>query len=311
MAPGNVAIADLDMYHGQVSTHLDIYARSSTAALAREEHFDAADEIFREAGRPHSSGLVVFGGPYRPDDATDITPEQLIRLLEGMRGIYGTVVVDAGNTLDTRALAVLERADVVVLVLTPDIPSLRLIHASLQVLSESGTATDRAVFVVNHIYPKAMIGGEQIEEHLGIKVGVQIPYDGESFLKSVNEGQPLVTFAHRSAAGVALRKLCRRAHQHRSRQDRYRAASAARTLQGSARPRLTCPGHAGLSVQRLEPEDVAPAQGCLLILAIAVDVDAHGQSTVPVLADVAEAVGVANLVGHQRFHHQLVLTAGQ
>ena len=33
----NVAIADIDMYHGQVSTHLDIYARTSTAALAREE----------------------------------------------------------------------------------------------------------------------------------------------------------------------------------------------------------------------------------------------------------------------------------
>jgi pilus assembly protein CpaE len=29
MAPGNVAIADLDMFHGQVSTHLDIYGRGS------------------------------------------------------------------------------------------------------------------------------------------------------------------------------------------------------------------------------------------------------------------------------------------
>lgn len=52
-----------------------------------------------------------------------------------------------------------------------------------------------------------MIGGEQIEEHLGIKVGLEVPYDGENFLKSVNEGQPLVNIAHRSAAAVALRKL--------------------------------------------------------------------------------------------------------
>ena len=207
MAPGNVAIADLDMYHGQVSTHLDIYARSSTAALAREEHFDSADETFREAGRPHSGGLVVFGGPYRPDDATDITPEQLTRLVEGMRDLYGTLVVDLGNTLDARTLAVLERADVVALVVTPDIPSLRLLHAGLQVLSETGSATDRAVFVLNHIYPKAMIGGEQIEEHLGIKVGLEIPHDGPNFLKSVNEGQPLASIAPRSPAAVALRKL--------------------------------------------------------------------------------------------------------
>ena len=207
MAPGSVAIADLDMYHGQVATHLDIYARSSTAALAREEHFDSAADLVQESGRQHSGGLTVFGGPYRPDDAVDITADQLTGLVDMMRRLYGTVVIDAGSTLDMRTIAVLEQADALALVLTPDIPSLRLLHAFLQVLSESGTAADRALFVVNQIHPKAMIGAEQIEEHLGIKVGLEIPYDGENFLKAVNEGQPLVNIAHRSPAAAALRKL--------------------------------------------------------------------------------------------------------
>ncbi|MEX2546191.1 MAG: response regulator [Chloroflexota bacterium] len=207
MAPNNVAIADLDMYHGQVATHLDIYARSSTAALAREEREGSNQELFQEAGRQHSGGLTVFGGPYRPDDAQDVSASQLTGLLEQMRGLYGTVVVDAGSTLDLRTLAVIQAADVVALVLAPDIPSLRLLHACLQVLSEAGTAADRSFFVVNQIYPKPMIGAEQIEEHLGIKVGLEIPYDGENFLKAVNEGQPLVNAAHRSAAAAAIRRL--------------------------------------------------------------------------------------------------------
>jgi Flp pilus assembly CpaE family ATPase len=61
--------------------------------------------------------------------------------------------------------------------------------------------------VVNHIYPKAMINSEQIEEHLGIKIGLEIPYDGDNFVKAVNEGQPLMTIAHRSPAAAAIRKL--------------------------------------------------------------------------------------------------------
>jgi len=207
MAPGSVAIADLDMYHGQVATHLDIYARSSTAQLAREDHDNQNPEMFAESGRQHSSGLTVFGGPYRPDDAVDISPAQLSGLVEQMRGLYGTLIVDVGSVPDARTIAVLERADALALVLAPDIPSLRLLHAWLQVLSEAGTATDRSTFVVNHIYPRPMIGGEQIEEHLGIKVGLQIPHDGETFLKSVNEGHPLVTMAHRSPAATALRLL--------------------------------------------------------------------------------------------------------
>jgi Flp pilus assembly CpaE family ATPase len=77
----------------------------------------------------------------------------------------------------------------------------------LQMLSETGSTADRSLFVVNMIYAKAMIGAEQIEEHLGIKVGGEIPYDGENFLRAINEGQPLVNIAHRSAASVAIRNL--------------------------------------------------------------------------------------------------------
>jgi Flp pilus assembly CpaE family ATPase len=93
------------------------------------------------------------------------------------------------------------------LVLTPDIPALRLLHASLQVLSEAGNAADRSIFVVNQVYPKPMIGPDQIEEHLGIRIGADIPYDGEGFVKAVNEGQPLVGSARRSAPAVAIRRL--------------------------------------------------------------------------------------------------------
>ena len=207
MAPGNVAIVDLDMYHGQVATHMDLYGRRSTADLAREDHSSPNPEVFAEAGRRHGGGLLVFGGPYRPDDATGIGPGHLVGLVEQMRGLYGTLVIDAGSTLDDRSFSVLAKADAVALVLTPDIPSLRLLHAFLQVMSESGGATDRSLFVVNHIYPKAMISSEQIEEHLGIKIGLEIPYDGDNFVKAVNEGQPLMTIAHRSPAAATIRKL--------------------------------------------------------------------------------------------------------
>ena len=80
MAPGSVAIADLDMYHGQVSTHLDIYARDSTAQIvARGPRIQAPDTI-HESGKQHSSGLMVFGGPYRPDEGVDVIGAQLASL---------------------------------------------------------------------------------------------------------------------------------------------------------------------------------------------------------------------------------------
>ncbi len=207
MAPGSVAIADFDMFHGQVATHLDLYGPSSTAELAREEPAGLTPEQIQEAGRLHSSGLTVFGGPYRADEGAEVQAHHLIGLADALGRVYGTVVIDVGSTLDMRALAVLEHAHRVAMVLAPDIPALRLLHGALQVMSESGAAAERAVFVVNDIYPRPMIGPEQIEEHLGIKVGLQVPYDAEIFVRAANEGQPLILLARRSAPAAAIRRL--------------------------------------------------------------------------------------------------------
>jgi pilus assembly protein CpaE len=207
MAPGNVAIADMDMSHGQVSTHLDIYGRTSTAALAREEHHGLGPELLRETGRAHASGLVVFGAPYRPDEAQDISGDALASVVDSLSAVYGTVIVDVGSTLDMRSLPILDRANRVAMVVTPDIPALRLLHSALQVMSDAGSVDDRMLFVVNHVYPRASIGPEQIEEHLGLRIGLTVPYDGEGFVKAVNDGQPLVLAQRRGAPALAIKRL--------------------------------------------------------------------------------------------------------
>ena len=207
MAPGSVAIADLDMYHGQVSTHLDIYARSSTAEMAREDHSSQTPDLVHESGKQHASGLMVFGGPYRSDEALDVRGDQLGSLMELMRTTYSTVIIDVGSTLDARSLNVLAHADRIVVVITPDIPSLRLVHAALQMMADNGQTTDKMLFVLNHIYARPTITSEQIEEHLGISIGLEVPYDGDSFLRAVNEGQPLVSLARRSPAAAAIKRL--------------------------------------------------------------------------------------------------------
>ncbi len=219
MAPGSVAIADLDMYHGQVSTHLDIYARNSTAEMAREDHFSQTPDLVHEAGKQHSSGLTVFGGPYRADESLDITGDQLGSLLELMRTTYGTVIADVGSVPDVRSLSVLAHADHIVMVITPEIPSLRLVHAELQMMSDNGHMVDKTMFVLNHTHARPTISALQIEEHLGIHIGLQVPYDGDTFLRSVNEGQPLIAIARRTAAGAAIKHLAELTAQTRLEDD--------------------------------------------------------------------------------------------
>jgi pilus assembly protein CpaE len=202
----DVAIADLDFYHGQVALHLDLRGDVSTAQLARQQH-EGATELLPAAAAVHESGLIVFAAPHRPDEGSRVTAADVRRLVDALRGEHAFVVVDAGTSIDDRTLALLQMADRVVLSVTPEIPALRTLHGLLEVLADSGTMSDRILFVLNQVFPKPMLSTDQIEENLGIKFALQVPYHKRLYVKAVNEGQPLVIADARSAPAQQMRRL--------------------------------------------------------------------------------------------------------
>ena len=81
---------------------------------------------------------------------------------------------------------------------------------------KQGPLAERTIFVLNEIYAKPTITAEQIEEHLGVQISIQVPFDGENFMRAVNEGQPLVSLARRSAAATAIKHLAELTAETRS-----------------------------------------------------------------------------------------------
>ena len=197
------------------------------------------------------------------------------------------------------------------LVLTPDIPSLRLLHAACRSCPNPDRRRSGDLRRQRHL-PEADDRAEQIEEHLGFKVGHQVPYDGENFLKAVNEGQPYIVQSRRTppllrSGGWPRRcptELPRRTSPSSSKRGILRGFLN-RTLAVRTRPRPTGPstGRAARGRRR--------GRGGLLVLAQPVDEGAHRLAAVVRFANVAKAIRVADLVGHQRLHHQLAAAAAE
>jgi pilus assembly protein CpaE len=202
-----VALADLDFHHGQVATFLDVQAPTTTADLARDEAALADVQLLWQSGFAHPSGVHVFAAPGRPDLGAAIDHEQAVKLLQAFKRAFPFVVIDAGSVLDWRSLALAAAADRVIITLTPEIPSLRVLQGALEVLSEGETDTERTLFVLNSTVPHQMVTAQQIEEHLGVTVALEVPYDAELFLTAANEGQPVISAAPRSAQAQAFRRL--------------------------------------------------------------------------------------------------------
>jgi Flp pilus assembly CpaE family ATPase len=65
----------------------------------------------------------------------------------------------------------------------------------------------KATFVLNNMFARDILKMSQIENALGTRVAVELPYDPYIYLKAVNEGVPVVLGAPRSAAAERLSRL--------------------------------------------------------------------------------------------------------
>lgn len=206
-APDQVVIVDLDLQFGQVATHLNLPARLSIADAARDEVAMADPDTLGTYTDRHDSGLAVLAAPATPDGGNAITEPMVRQLLETVGRAYRYVVVDAGSGLDARSEAVLRAATDVIIVVTPDFPALKAVHALRELLSASGVELGDTTFILNQIYSREILRLRDIEEALETKIALTLPYDAFAFLKSVNEGVPVVIGAPRSPAALQLSHL--------------------------------------------------------------------------------------------------------
>jgi len=194
--PDASAIIDMTPMGGHVATHLDIRPKLTIADLIRDSQGLISPEILRTTYLTrHEGGVQVLAGSPIPSTAPLMTADEATRTLEGLLAAVPNVVADLGSQLDERVLAALEAADDVVIVVTPDFPALKATHAFLEFLGEAGSRVPEPTIVVNEVYALQTLTPGDIENALGRRVAIRVPYDPLLYLRAANQGTPVFAAA--------------------------------------------------------------------------------------------------------------------
>lgn len=202
-----VVLVDLDLQFGGVATHLNLEPKQTIADVIRDEAALREPELLRTYAMRHDSGLHVLAAPSSPQAAELITPDHVAHLIGTLLEGYDALVIDAGSTLDERALNVFEAVDTILLPVYPEMSALKAMHGLLDYLNEAGSIGAKAMFVLNNIFAREILKPRDIESALGTRITMDLPYDPFLYLKAVNEGVPIVMGAPRSPAAEQLVKL--------------------------------------------------------------------------------------------------------
>ncbi len=188
-------IVDLKQCLGEVALFLGVRPRYTVIDAIENLHRLDRD-FLKELVAKHKSGLEMLAASEQYDRPNAQDAGALEELFRVLTKTHDYIVVDAGNTINSCALAALYAADTIFFVTNPDVPSIRNAQRLVDRVRQLGAGGERVRILLNRVSDAVIISGKQIETALGYSIHHSFPSDYKTVSTALNSGVPLALTDH-------------------------------------------------------------------------------------------------------------------
>ena len=135
---------------------------------------DLEPAIIRSVARNVATKLDLFAAPPEAELTGLFTAEQLRLLIDGLRSCYDFVIIDGGAYADEAGATLHEAADLIMVILTPEILAVRGGKRFIDCLERFGISKNSMMAVINRWGPLSL-SPERIAEYIGAPVTETLP----------------------------------------------------------------------------------------------------------------------------------------
>jgi len=185
-------LVDSNLQYGDVAVFLNEVGYRSIIDLAPRVNDLDQDVVSSVITHHDSSGLDLMAAPNRPEMAEKVTGEEFYKVLQYLRRGYFYIIVDSPPALNEITLSVLDAMDVIILVVTQEIPSIKNSRLFLSVMDGLHIPRQRLLFVMNRYDRLIALSPEKVGENLKQEMACVIPSDFRTAIKSENQGNPFI-----------------------------------------------------------------------------------------------------------------------
>jgi len=186
----STALVDMVMTGGQSALYLNLSLKNTWAEIAKFPIDEIDDFLVQSALLPHESGVFALASPRRPEMAELVTAEKVTAVLPILKDINEYVVLDLPHDFNPTTLAALDAADVKLVVLQPEIVSIRSAVMTLEIFEDLGYDMSQVHLILNWTFPRQGISTTDIEKSLQRKISLVLPFASDELLQGLNLGSP-------------------------------------------------------------------------------------------------------------------------
>lgn len=201
-----VLLLEGKLFFGHLDVILNLRTHNTIGDLV--PHVNALDDgLVTDVVIKHGSGLHVLLGPNNIQIAQGIRPDDLYKIFMSIQRYYDYVIIDGGSSLTENTVTLMDTADKIMLVTTPDLAALHDTSRFIQVSKTLAYPDEKMMIVLNR---EGLVGGvktKDVETALHHQVYAHVPDDPANALRSLNRGVPMLIRYPRSHVSRAIKQI--------------------------------------------------------------------------------------------------------
>jgi pilus assembly protein CpaE len=184
-----VLLIDADTVTGHVATSLGLDQFRTVADSWRDQAEGGPAETLIEVSAPHASGMSVVALTSSPLNTEILDPARIADAITVSRPGFDFIIVDLHPSYSQLNQAIFQRADRILVPVTPDVPALRAAVQLREVATEFGFA-ERLSLIVNRANSGVSVA--DMERTVGMPALALIRSGGLLFVRAANQGRTVI-----------------------------------------------------------------------------------------------------------------------
>ncbi len=198
-----VLLIDGSTQFGDLSVLLDVIPKQTLYQMAEEEEF-SLEVINTNYVNSTKFGFDFIAAPLKPEQSEVVTADLFRVLIDVIRPNYDFILVDTYHLMQEPILTLLEMADEIAYVMSPDLPSMKNARLWLELVKALDFTKANIKVVLNKIIPNSSVNVASVQKNLGVQMLGAVPYDFDLALECVNKGELVVNHPNEDIAKAII-----------------------------------------------------------------------------------------------------------
>jgi CRP-like cAMP-binding protein len=205
--PGEVLLVDLALPYNHAALMSNLVP-TGCLAMAGQAPESSFEEAVLGPILHHPGGMMLLPGVLKPEHADLINPELIGRAMGILTNTFRFIIFDLSVALTENVLTVLEHAQRIVLLATPELSTLKDISDLLNIFTTVlSIVPGRVIIAMNNKMPKPVVSREDVERTLHQEIACEFNFDGNKPDEAAVKGEILVLSDPKSFVARGVNEL--------------------------------------------------------------------------------------------------------